>query len=200
MHDAIVNKQVNNKINFFNDKCVGGKNKSKMFWNMLKGPRVTINPSQIIDPVSKTVMFEEKVEIETCLSDHFSKIGTDINISPGRMEHMSTFVREMENDLSHGDNMFSMVFTEESITKALNNLKIGEAPGIDDIPNEFLKYGGDIMIKSLSDLFTCISDFEMIPDDWCKGIIKPLHKSGSIYDLDNYRGITLTSNVNKVFS
>jgi hypothetical protein len=40
----------------------------------------------------------------------------------------------------------------------------------------------------------------MIPDDWCKGIIKPLHKSGSIYDLDNYRGITLTSNVNKVFS
>jgi hypothetical protein len=29
------------------------------------------------------------------------------------------------------------------------------------------------MIKSLSDLFTRISDFEMIPDDWCKGIIKP---------------------------
>jgi hypothetical protein len=62
--------------------------------------------------------------------------------------------------------MFSIVFTKESITKALNNLKIGKAPGIDDIPNEFLKYGGDIMIKSLSDLFTCISDFEMIPDDW----------------------------------
>jgi hypothetical protein len=39
------------------------------------------------------------------------------------MEHMSTFVRKMENDLSHGDNMFSMVFTKESITKTLNNLK-----------------------------------------------------------------------------
>jgi hypothetical protein len=37
--------------------------------------------------------------------------------------------------------MFSMVFTKESITKDLNNLKIGKAPGIDDIPNEFLKYG-----------------------------------------------------------
>ena len=31
LHDAIVNKQVNNKINFLNDKCVGGKNKSKIF-------------------------------------------------------------------------------------------------------------------------------------------------------------------------
>ena len=39
-----------------------------------------------------------------------------------------------------------------------------------------------------------------VPDDWCKGIIKPLHKSGFIYDLDKYRGITLTSIVNKVFS
>jgi hypothetical protein len=52
------------------------------------------------------------------------------------------------------------------------------------MPNEFLKYGGDIIIKSLSDLFTCISDFEMIPDDWCKGIIKPLHKSGIWYVID----------------
>jgi hypothetical protein len=41
---------------------------------MLKGPRVTINPSQIIDPVSKTVMFDEKVEIETCLSEHFWQV------------------------------------------------------------------------------------------------------------------------------
>jgi hypothetical protein len=57
-----------------------------------------------------SVMFDEKVEIETCLSEHFSKIGTDINIAPGRMEHMSTFVREMENDLSHGDNMFSIEY------------------------------------------------------------------------------------------
>ena len=61
--------------------------------------------------------------------------------------------------------------TDILLKVALNTIKhtskpkIGKAPGIDDIPNEFLKYGGDIMIKSLSDLFTCISDFEMIPDD-----------------------------------
>ena len=32
------------------------------------------------------------------------------------------------------------------------------------------------------------------------GSIKPLHKSGAAMDLDNYRGITLTSNVYKVSS
>jgi hypothetical protein len=47
------------------------------------------------------------------LSEHFSKIGTDINITPGRMEHMSTFIREMENDLSHGDICFQW-FSQKS--------------------------------------------------------------------------------------
>jgi hypothetical protein len=55
------------------------------------------------------------------------------------------------------------------------------------------------MVSSLTELFTAISDIELIPDDWQKGIVKPLHKSGSVYDLDNYRGITLSSNVYKSF-
>jgi hypothetical protein len=38
------------------------------------------------------------------------------------------------------------------------------------------------------------------PEDWHKGIIKPIHKGGSMYDLDNNRGITLTSNVYKVYA
>ena len=57
---------------------------------------------------------------------------------------------------------------------------------------------GNTLLNSLLDLFTKITDFEKIPEDWPKGIIKPIHKGGSIYDLDNYRGITLTSNVYKV--
>jgi hypothetical protein len=56
------------------------------------------------------------------------------------------------------------------------------------------------MIRSIVDMFTAISDIEVIPDDWHSGIIRPLHKSGSLYDIDNYRGITLSSNVYKLFS
>ena len=41
---------------------------------------------------------------------------------------------------------------------------------------------------------------EQTPSDWQKGIIIPIHKSASIYDLNNYRGITLTSNVYKIYA
>ena len=55
------------------------------------------------------------------------------------------------------------------------------------------------MINSLVKLFVVITDMEMVPQDWQEGIIKPILKGGSCFDLDNYRGITLTSNVYKLY-
>ena len=86
------------------------------------------------------------------------------------------------------------------LKKALETLKSGKASGLDGIPNEFLKFGGDIILTFLIDLFLSVTDLEKIPLDWQKGIIIPVHKSASVYDLDNYRGITLTSNVYKIYA
>jgi hypothetical protein len=57
----------------------------------------------------------------------------------------------------------------------LKELQSGKAVGPDGIPNEFLKYGGDIMMSSLADLIIAVTDLEIIPLDWQKGIIVPIH-------------------------
>ena len=41
---------------------------------------------------------------------------------------------------------------------------------------------------------------ETIPDEWRQGLIKPIHKSGPLNNIDNYRGITLTSKVYKLYT
>jgi hypothetical protein len=38
-----------------------------------------------------------------------------------------------------------------------------------------MKYGGDIMMSSLADLFIAVTDLETIPLAWQKGIIVPIH-------------------------
>ena len=38
------------------------------------------------------------------------------------------------------------------------------------------------------------------PETWTEGYIIPLHKKGSINDVENYRGITLLSVLGKLFS
>ncbi|VDI39304.1 Hypothetical predicted protein [Mytilus galloprovincialis] len=92
------------------------------------------------------------------------------------------------------DSHISVKFDKEQIDKIIRNLQSHKASGIDEIPNEFLKFGGDALVDSL---FAIITELEAVPDDWQNGIIKLLLKTGSAYDIDNYRGITLTSNVYK---
>jgi hypothetical protein len=62
------------------------------------------------------------------------------------------------------------------LTEILLGLKSGKAMGYDEIPNEFLRYGGKALLSSLVDHYTAISDFDLIPSDWQTGIFKSIHK------------------------
>ena len=42
-------------------------------------------------------------------------------------------------------------------------------------------------------LFKYIFDNDIYPEIWRKGIIVPVPKKGNLNDVNNYRGITLTS-------
>jgi hypothetical protein len=71
--------------------------------------------------------------------------------------------------------MFSLEMKKPSIEKILKELQWGKAVGPDGIPNDLMKYGGDIMMSSLADLFIAVTDLETIPLAWQKGIIVPIH-------------------------
>ena len=62
-----------------------------------------------------------------------------------------------------------------SMENILKELQSGKAVGPDGMPNELLKYGGNIMLSSLAVLFIAVTDIETIPLVWQKGIIVPIH-------------------------
>ena len=49
-------------------------------------------------------------------------------------------------------------------------------------------------------LFNQIWETGTFPKDWLKSVIVPLHKKGQIDNPDNYRGISLISNLCKCFT
>ena len=57
------------------------------------------------------------------------------------------------------------------------------------------------MVIQLTYLFKCIALHGYVPDRFCEGIIVPFikDKSGNQNDINNYRGITLTSVISKLF-
>ena len=83
--------------------------------------------------------------------------------------------------------------TEEEISSALSQLKMGKAPGPDRMQAETLRLGGAATVCWLKSLFDHIWSYEVVPTDWRNQVIIPVHKKGSRAICDNYHGIALLS-------
>jgi len=90
--------------------------------------------------------------------------------------------------------------TLEDVIEAVNGTKNNKSPGLDLITYELIKNGGDGLAESLLKLFKRLVTLKSTPKEWNKGIIVPIFKKGDKKDLNNYRGITLTSCVSKIFN
>ncbi|KAL1446149.1 hypothetical protein WDU94_012366 [Cyamophila willieti] len=78
-------------------------------------------------------------------------------------------------------------------------IKYGKAAGIDDITGELIKNTGIAGKHWLYRVFRTIWMNKKVPDDWRIGIVVPLFKKGDKKKCANYRGITLTSQVSKLY-
>ena len=90
--------------------------------------------------------------------------------------------------------------TVDEIQKAMGQLNLRKTCGPDNIINEFFKYGTDNLVSYVCKLFNAVFSSGYFPSKWSEGYIVPLHKKGSINEVENYRGITLLSVFGKLFS
>ena len=91
--------------------------------------------------------------------------------------------------------------TEEELSKAIDSLACGKAPGKDGIPSEVLKQGKSTLLQPLHKLLCLCWEQGHIPQDMRDANIVTLYKNkGDRSDCNNYRGISLLSIVGKVFA
>ena len=87
---------------------------------------------------------------------------------------------------------------ESEVEAAIRGLKIGKSPGVDNIPAELLKSGGDILKKLLTYICNKIWETGIWPSEWTKSLIISLHKKGSTHKCENYRTISLITHASKI--
>ena len=91
--------------------------------------------------------------------------------------------------------------TVEELSKAIDCLSCGKAPGKDGILPEVLKCGKTALLQHLHELLCLCWEKGHVPQDMRDANIVTLYKNkGDRSDCNNYRGISLLSVVGKVFA
>ena len=115
-------------------------------------------------------------------------------------------VKHLEESLESAEispkcfNELDFVITDNEIITAISKLKWNKSPGLDNITNNMIKCSQSILVGCFKKIFnSCLSN-GIYPEKWAEGYIAPLHKANDILDPNNYRGLTITSSIGKLFN
>ena len=80
----------------------------------------------------------------------------------------------------------------------MRSLKAGESPGVDKIPFELLKNGGEATITVLIAVCEKIRETKEWLNKWTQSLVIPLPMKDNLKQCQNYRTISLISHSSKI--
>ena len=113
--------------------------------------------------------------------------------------HLFPLATDTYDDDDEYDVQLNADISNEEVAAAFKRLKCHKAAGIDGIKAEFLLDAEDVLMQPLTIAFNQMLD-KGVPEQWCTGVIHPIFKSGDANDPNNYRGITVTTILAKLFA
>ncbi len=128
--------------------------------------------------------------------DHFKGLLKKHEITESDQD-IITELAELERQKIFDDLSFKIGAQE--IECAINELKVGKAAGPDGINAEIIKASCPLIIRNITDLFNHILTTGSYPQSWGVGLITSIHKKGCPSDPNNYRGITVSNCLAKLF-
>ena len=157
---------------------------TKKFWSHVKSSKNSSRIPEVIsyegltanEPLAKANMFNK------CFYKQFSE--------PSYYETNIDF---------ESDSTFDIDLSASRVKPILDNLDINKAQGPDAISGAVLKNGSETLAYPLSILFNLSYNTGYIPQEWKLANVVPVHKKDDKNKVTNYRPISLTSLVMKVF-
>ena len=98
-----------------------------------------------------------------------------------------------------GINVEGVEITLERVRAVLRKLRADKSPGVDEVSPRLLMHIQEEICSPLCSLFLKSLEEGCVPEDWKRANITPIFKSGGRNRAENYRPVSLTSQVCKVF-
>ncbi len=160
-------------------------NQPKEFWDTLsklQEPKINEDPPNLVD-----------------FCNYFASLTTEKHDLSTAHQDILDRSKELDEGLLHNPLTDSPI-THTEIHKAIAKLKMKKSSGPDSIPNEIIRASAPIMIEALSSLFNKILASGVYPHSWNNSNLILIHKKDNPLDPANYRGISITSCISKLFN
>ena len=163
-----------------------------MYDGIKKATSPTIKKTAPLKTKSGEVITDSNKQMERWVEHYLELYSTDNTITDEALDTIETLPVMTELDSEP---------TEDDLSKAIDSLKNGKAPGKDAIPPEVIKHGKHALLHHLHVLLLLCWKEGTVPQDMRDANIVTLYKNkGDRSDCNNYRGISLLSVVGKVFA
>ena len=157
------------------------ENDPQEYWKMVNMLKETKNNDAHFDADSFTTFFERLYTATDKRDPEIEKVVQE------SLDKFNDFSKEPD-------------FILEELIKAIKKLKNNKAAGPDRIPAEMLKASPNSLLMVILKIINLIKSSFSIPDKWAEGITSLILKEGDDTDPDNYRAITVTDALAKIFA
>lgn len=175
------------------------KENQKLFYGTIKQMRKKKHATlkNIKDENGKIITHEDKIMERW--KQYFQKLlSSDDNYYERQTSRLAEETKKNIRETRKKENTHEI--TMDELEFAIRKMKIGKAPGHDNITSEMIKYAGEYGKEKLRLVLNKALESEKVPQDWQTGIIIPIYKKGDSRECANYRGITLLSVVGKLYA
>ena len=189
------------KQKYYKNLIDQNKNNSKKLWqtiNEYSNSNKTKTSGNIKEIMSENgLLITDNKKIVDIFNNHYATIG----------EKMAHNILNYNNAIDERNallpNKLNSIFLspvdEKEIKDIIDSLKNNASPGIDNITTEILKAISNKITKPLCHIINLIFTKAICPSHFKIAIIKPIYKKGDRNKVENYRPISLISNVAKIF-
>ena len=205
--DWLIYRQKRNRVNklifktkkiYYEDKLNKHSGDVKRTWKTINEIRGKKSKNTLINEI-KTASSEVHVDskrIANALNFHFTNIAAKLASELQNKEYQTNHT----DYLKQVNATFSLLPTNpQSVEKLLKEAKADKATGLDGISNSILKLSAPFISKHLSGLFNLSIRLGSFPNEWKTAKVTPIFKSGGLNDPNNYRPISVTSTISRIF-
>lgn len=184
---------------------------SKEMWKTLRG---VINnetkQKENRDPTSILMKGEKltnRLSIVQAFNYHYTNIADTIKIELQEVTEESLETKNLEDaKQKKSDKKRTPIrswvkfkpMTQYSVRKIINNLKPYAAAGSDRITPRIIKENCDKLLTPITYLTNLSMNTGIFPTLYKEAIIRPIYKGGNEEDINNYRPVSLISNISKI--